>query len=332
MGDLARKLHQPALSTRPPAIFLMGPTASGKTGLAVALAEQFPLDIISVDSALVYRGMDIGTAKPDEGILRRAPHALIDIRQPTQNYSAAQFREDALVEMTAITGQGRVPLLAGGTMLYFKALSGGLTDLPAANHEVRARIEKQATDVGWRALHSELAAKDPETAARIHPNDPQRIQRALEVIELSGRKMSDLHRQQREQKPEEGPGRDWGYRVLKIVVCPRSRQELHTRIERRFDQMLDAGFLDEMKALRARGDLDPSLPSMRCVGYRQAWSYLDGESTFEEMCQKALAATRQLAKRQLTWLRQESAALWYDLDVKSARESVLEVVSHFLEN
>jgi len=298
----------------------------------VALAEQFPLDIISVDSALVYRGMDIGTAKPDEGILRRAPHALIDIRQPTQNYSAAQFRRDALEEMTAITGQGRVPLLAGGTMLYFKALADGLTDLPAANHEVRARIEKQAIEVGWRVLHSQLAAKDPETAARIHPNDPQRIQRALEVIELSGRKMSDLHRQQQEQKPEEGPGRDWGYRVLKIVVCPQSRQELHARIEQRFYQMLDAGFLDEMKALRARGDLDPSLPSMRCVGYRQAWSYLEGESTFEEMCQKALAATRQLAKRQLTWLRQESAALWYDLDVESARESVLEVVSHFLEN
>ena len=298
----------------------------------MALAAQFPLDIISVDSALIYRGMDIGTAKPDEAILRRAPHALIDIRQPTQSYSAAQFREDALEEMTAITGQGRVPLLAGGTMLYFKALSDGLADLPAADHEVRARIEKQAAKAGWRALHSELAAKDPEAAARIHPNDPQRIQRALEVIELSGRKMSDLHRQQREQKPEQGPGRDWGYRVLKIVVCPQSRQELHARIERRFFRMLDAGFMDEMKALRARGDLDPSLPSMRCVGYRQAWGYLEGESTYDEMCRKALAATRQLAKRQLTWLRQESAALWYDLDVKSAHETVFEVVSHFLEN
>ncbi len=298
----------------------------------MALVEQFPLDIISVDSALVYRGMDIGTAKPDEALLRRAPHALIDIRQPTQNYSAAQFREDALEEMTAITAQGRVPLLAGGTMLYFKALADGLADLPAADHEVRARIEKQAAKVGWRALHSELAAKDPEAAARIHPNDPQRIQRALEVIELSGRKMSDLHRQQQEQKPEQGPGRDWGYRVLKIVVCPQSRQELHARIERRFFRMMDAGFMDEMKALRARGELDPSLPSMRCVGYRQAWSYLEGESTYDEMCHKALAATRQLAKRQLTWLRQESAALWYDLDVKSAHETVFEVVSHFLEN
>jgi tRNA dimethylallyltransferase len=318
--------------TRPPAIFLMGPTASGKTGLAVALAEQFPLDIISVDSALVYRGMDIGTAKPDEAILRRAPHALINIREPTHSYSAAEFREDALAEMTAITARDRVPLLAGGTMLYFKTLSGGLANLPAANQEVRARIGKRASEVGWRTLHSELAEKDPETAARIHPNDPQRIQRALEVIELSGRKMSDLHRQQREQKPEDGGAGDWGYRVLKIVVCPQSRRELHTRIERRFYQMLDEGFMDEMQALRARGDLDPSLPSIRCVGYRQAWSYLEGESTFEEMCQKALAATRQLAKRQLTWLRRESGALWYDLELESARDSVLEAVSQFLEN
>ncbi len=323
---------EPPDRTRPPAIFLMGPTASGKTGLAVALAEQFPLDIISVDSALVYRGMDIGTAKPDEAILRRAPHALINIREPTQSYSAAEFREDALAEMTAITGQERVPLLTGGTMLYFKVLSGGLADLPAANQEVRARIGKRASEVGWRTLHAELAAKDPETAARIHPNDPQRIQRALEVIELSGRKMSDLHRQQREQKPEEGGAGDWGYRVLKIVVCPQSRQELHSRIERRFYQMLDEGFMDEMKVLRARGDLDPSLPSIRCVGYRQAWSYLEGESTFEEMCQKALAATRQLAKRQLTWLRRDSGALWYDLELESARDSVFEAVSHFLEN
>ena len=197
---------------------------------------------------------------------------------------------------------------------------------------LQSRIEKQAIEVGWRTLHSELAAKDPVAAARIHPNDPQRIQRALEVIELSGRKMSDLHRQQREQKLEQGPGRDWRYRVLKIVVCPQSRLELHAKIERRFKQMLEEGFMDEMKALRTRGDLNSLLPSMRCVGYRQAWSYLEGESTFEEMCQKIRAATRQLAKRQLTWLRREKAALWYDPEVESARESVLEVVSNFLEN
>ena len=219
-----------------------------------------------------------------------------------------------------------------GDFIGREALARQHADLPPADYEVRTRIKTRAADVGWRTLHSELAAKDPETAARIHPNDPQRIQRALEVIELSGRKMSDLHRQQQEQKAGQEPARDWGYRVLKIVVCPSSRPELHSRIERRFYQMLDAGFMAEMKALRARGDLDPSLPSMRCVGYRQAWSYLEGELTFDEMCRKALAATRQLAKRQLTWLRRESGALWYDLEVESARESVLEEVSHFLEN
>jgi tRNA dimethylallyltransferase len=319
-------------SSRPPAIFLMGPTASGKTKLAIALKEQFQLEIISVDSAQVYRGMDIGTAKPDKVLLKQAPHALIDIRDPARSYSAAEFREDALAEMTSIHGRGHVPLLAGGTMLYFNALSGGLADLPAANLEVRARIEKKAQQVGWQTLHAELAARDPETAARIHPNDPQRIQRALEVIELSGQKMSDLHRQQHELSSEEGAARDWGYRVLKIVVCPQSRQELHERIERRFYQMLDEGFMDEMKVLKERGDLNPDLPSMRCVGYRQAWSYLEGELTFEEMCQKTLAATRQLAKRQLTWLRRESSALWYDLEVESAPETVFELVSQFLEN
>jgi len=312
------------MRNKPPAIFLMGPTASGKTGLAVALREKFPLDIISVDSALVYRGMEIGTAKPDEETLLRAPHALIDIREPVETYSAADFREDALAEMSEITRRGRVPLLAGGTMLYFKALSDGLAVLPPANPQIRARIEEQAGESGWPAMHSILAEKDPETAARIHPNDPQRIQRALEVIELTGKKMSDLHRQ---QKPQ-----DWDYRVLKIVVCPQPRQELHVRIEKRFQQMLDEGFMDEVTALRERGDLDPSLPSMRCVGYRQAWSYLEGKSTYQEMCGKAVAATRQLAKRQLTWLRRESGALWYDLGVQSAQKSVFREVQNFLEN
>jgi tRNA dimethylallyltransferase len=322
----------PPHKRKSPAVFLMGPTASGKTDLAVALTEKFPMDIISVDSALVYRGMDIGTAKPDKALLRRAPHALIDIRDPSQSYSAAEFREDALAEMSAIAEQSRIPLLAGGTMLYYKALSEGLAVLPAANLEVRARIEKQARQRGWQAMHSELAAKDPETAARIHHNDPQRIQRALEVIELSGQKMSELHRQQQELRSEEGTALDWGYRVLKIVVCPQPRKELHARIEKRFYQMLDEGFMDEMDVLKSRGDLDPALPSMRCVGYRQAWSHLDGELTHEEMCQKTLAATRQLAKRQLTWLRRENIALWYDLQVESARESVIEMVSQFLEN
>jgi len=312
------------MRNKPPAIFLMGPTASGKTGLAVALREKFPLDIISVDSALVYRGMEIGTAKPDEATLQRAPHALIDIREPTESYSAADFREDALAEMSEITGRGRVPLLAGGTMLYFKALSEGLAVLPSANPEIRARIEERAGELGWQAMHSLLAGQDPETAARIHPNDPQRIQRALEVIELTGKKMSDLHRQQKQQ--------EWDYGVLKIVVCPQPRQELHARIEKRFYQMLDEGFLDEVKSLKEQGGLDPSLPSMRCVGYRQAWSYLEGESTYEEMCGKAVAATRQLAKRQLTWLRRESGAMWYDLAVQSAQESVFREVQNFIEN
>jgi len=309
---------------KPPVICLMGPTASGKTGLAVALREAFPLDIISVDSALVYRGMNIGTAKPDEETLRRAPHALIDIRDPSDSYSAADFRRDALVEMSKITTAGRVPLLAGGTMLYFKALLGGLAPLPSADPEVRVKIEEQAREAGWRVMHARLAVKDPEAAERIHYNDPQRIQRALEVIELTGRKLSELQKEHQDQ--------ELGYRTLKIVVCPDSRAELHRRIEERFRQMLEQGFMDEMHALRERGDLDPAMPSMRCLGYRQAWSQLEGEIAYEEMCQKAVAATRQLAKRQLTWLRQESGALWYDLDRKSALDSVFRDVREFLEN
>lgn len=309
---------------KPPIICVMGPTASGKTGLAVALREKFPVDIISVDSALVYCGMDIGTAKPDKETLRKAPHALIDIRDPAEAYSAADFRQDALVEMSKITTAGRVPLLAGGTMLYFKALLGGLAPLPSADPEVRARIEEQAQEAGWRVMHARLAVKDPEIAERIHYNDPQRIQRALEVIELTGKKLSDL---QKEHQQEE-----LGYRILKIVVCPEPRAELHKRIEIRFRQMLAEGFMDEMHTLRERGDLDPLMPSMRCVGYRQAWSYLDGQISYDDMCEKAIAATRQLAKRQLTWLRQESGALWYDLNRNSAREIIFREVEKFLEN
>jgi tRNA dimethylallyltransferase len=301
----------------------MGPTASGKTGLAIALRQRFPLDIISVDSALVYRGMDIGTAKPDRATLSRAPHALIDIRDPAESYSAAEFRADALAEMAHITERGRVPLLVGGTMLYFRALSRGLAELPSASPELRERIEAEAREQGWQVLHERLAALDPEAARRIHPNDPQRIQRALEVIGLSGRRISDLQRrQQRQPLP---------YRVLRIVVCPQPRSALHQRIEARFRQMLEQGFLDEVRALRARGDLHRDLPSMRCVGYRQAWSHLAGEIGYEEMCRKAVAATRQLAKRQLTWLRQESGALWYDLSEESAQNCVIGEIGQFLE-
>jgi len=267
--------------------------------------------------------MDIGTAKPDAEILRRAPHALIDIRNPQESYSAAEFRQDAQREMANIVQQGRIPLLAGGTMLYFRALDRGLARLPAASPELRRALEAQAGECGWAAMHERLAALDPEIAGRIHPNDPQRIQRALEVIELTGRKMSELQAEQDEPEPE--------HRVLKIVACPESRAELHKRIETRLSQMLKQGFMDEMKALRANGGLHRELPSMRCVGYRQAWSYLEGEISLDEMYQKALAATRQLAKRQLTWLRQERGALWYDPQQGTAQNSVFREVRKFLE-
>jgi tRNA dimethylallyltransferase len=311
---------------KPAAIFLMGPTASGKTGLAVELAEHFPLDLISVDSALVYRDMNIGTAKPDAETLARAPHRLIDIREPSESYSAAEFRHDALIEMSRIITAGRIPILVGGTMLYFHALTGGLADLPAADHALRKRLEQEASEVGWARMHRRLCELDPVAGERIHPNDPQRVQRALEVIELSGRKLSDLQREHKQQ--QEG---HCGYRVLRLVVCPSPRQVLHERIELRFRQMLEQGFMDEVISLRERGDLERDMPSMRCVGYRQAWSYLEGEVGLEEMVQLSLAATRQLAKRQLTWLRQETGAMWYDLNVDSAQITVINEVARFLK-
>ena len=309
--------------SKPPAIFLMGPTASGKTDLAIELRKRLPVDIVSVDSALVYRGMDIGTAKPDAATLEIAPHSLIDIRDPSESYSAAEFREDALTEMDRITAQGRVPLLAGGTMLYFKALSRGLAELPAADPATRERLEAEASEHGWPEMHRRLVQLDPVIAERIHPNDPQRTQRALEVIELTGRPMSELQAEQEESQLD--------YRVLRLVACPQPRSVLHQRIEMRFDRMMDEGFLDEMKTLFKRGDLHRDLPSMRCVGYRQAWGHLAGEYGLEKMRQKSIAATRQLAKRQLTWLRQETAALWYDPTVTGAQSEVIGKVSDFLE-
>ncbi len=307
----------------PPAVFLMGPTASGKTDLAIELCKQFPMEIISVDSALVYRGMDIGTAKPDAETLKQAPHRLIDIRDPCETYSAAEFREDALAEMAAITAAGKVPLLVGGTMLYFRALEHGLSELPAADSEVRARLEKQALEIGWPAMHEILLQKDPQAASRIHPNDPQRIQRALEVIDISGQPMSELQAKTAGNKLE--------YRLHKIIISPEPRSVLHERIEKRFDLMMQAGFIDEIKSLHSRSDLNVDQPSMRAVGYRQAWDWLEGNCTSEQMRERAIAATRQLAKRQLTWLRRESDSIWYDLQSDAAWAEVFGTLGEFLE-
>jgi tRNA dimethylallyltransferase len=298
----------------------MGPTASGKTDLAVALVEHFNCEIISVDSALVYRDMDIGTAKPDADTLARAPHRLIDIIDPAESYSAARFRDDALREMAEISAAGRIPLLVGGTMLYYRALQQGLSQLPEADAEVRARIEAEAAERGWQALHERLARVDPESAARIHPNDPQRLSRALEVYELSGQPLSVLWREQQ--------GSAFPYRAVKLAVAPTDRTLLHERIARRFDLMLQQGFIEEVEALFRRGDLHPDLPSIRCVGYRQVWNYLAGEWDRETMRERGIIATRQLAKRQFTWLRSESNLAWFD----SLSEKLLEKTLKFLDD
>ncbi len=272
----------------------MGPTASGKTALAVALVERFPLEILSVDSALVYRGMDVGTAKPDAATLARAPHHLLDIRDPTESYSAAAFRDDALRLMADITARGRVPLLVGGTMLYFRALLKGLDDLPRADAATRQAIEADAAQRGWPALHADLAQVDPPTAARLAPNDSQRIGRALEIVRLTGTPMSALLDRGQTDLP---------YRVLQLALIPSDRAVLHRRIAERFDAMLAAGLLDEVQTLRRTYALTPDLPAMRAVGYRQAWAHLEGEISGAELREQGIAATRQLAKRQLTWLR-----------------------------
>lgn len=308
--------------TRPPAIFLMGPTASGKTALACVLAARFEVGLISVDSALVYRGLDIGAAKPDAETLRRHPHALIDIRDPEHAYSAAEFAADARRAMEAVTRSGRVPLLVGGTMLYFHALQRGLSDLPVADAAVRARLAAEAMALGWPALHARLAERDPAAAARIGPADVQRIQRALEVIELSGRPLSDQ---------QGGPRMRFPWRVLKLALVPADRAPLHARIAQRLEAMFEAGFVEEVRALRARPGLNADAPAMRAVGYRQVWEHLDGRTDAGAMRDRAIFATRQLAKRQITWLRSELDARWLDPESASHAHIAERALVRFLE-
>lgn len=330
---------------KPPAIFLMGPTASGKTALAIEICQRLPCDIISVDSAMIYRGMDIGTAKPSLRELERAPHRLIDICDPADIYSAADFRSDALGEMAAITAAGRIPLLVGGTMMYFKALLHGLSDMPSADSGIRRDLEKQALEEGWGALHSELERMDPVAAGLIHRNNRQRLVRALEVIRLTGQPISTLWSGQSggdatavggagekledytyftRWQADEAPSLP--YTVTQIAVAPSSRRVLHDSINRRFRAMLDAGLLDEVRALMARGDLHSDLPSMRCVGYRQAWSFLSGSYDHSTLVDKGAAATRQLAKRQLTWLRKWPGLDWLDSDNGPMADAALQII------
>ena len=292
----------------------MGPTASGKTGVALELARRFPVEIVSVDSALVYRHMDIGTAKPDLDIRLKVRHHLIDIIDPTENYSAAQFRDDALEVMVDIAARDRVPLLTGGTMLYFKALREGLSDLPAANVDTRMVIDAMAADVGWPAIHRELERIDPVTAQRLDPNDSQRIQRAMEIFYLTGRPMSQLIAT---GKPAELP-----YRLISLALVPSERSVLHQRIAERFELMLELGLINEVRELRENYDLKPDLPSMRCVGYRQVWQYLDGDYGLGVLREKAVAATRQLAKRQLTWLRATKDVRQFDCLAEDLQEQI----------
>ncbi len=291
----------------------MGPTASGKTGLAIELCNHYPFELISVDSALIYRGMDIGTAKPEPELLARYPHHLIDIRDPAETYSASEFASDAEFLMHEIVARNRIPLLVGGSMLYFRTLRDGMAELPPANVEIRMQISALAAAHGWVAVHKELARVDPASAKRIHPNDPQRLQRALEVYRVTGHTMTELHARQTTSG-------NLPFSLCQIALLPRQRSTLHERIARRFAGMLAAGLVDEVSGLRNRGDLNPSMPSVRAVGYRQVWRYLDGEISYDEMIDKAIVATRQLAKRQLTWLRS-----WPDLqELDSDDDKLLE--------
>ena len=306
-----------SVAKQPPVICLMGPTASGKTALAMALSDALPCDIISVDSALIYRDMDIGTAKPTEEELSNYPHGLINLRDATQSYSAADFCQDALAEIERIRSNNRIPLLVGGTMMYFKSLIEGISPLPAANSDVRNQIETEAAELGWEEMHAKLTSIDPVSAERIHPNDPQRITRALEVFRLTGNNLTQLT--QIKGNKLEGD-------ILQFAITPKERSTLHERIELRYQQMIEQGFEQEVVKLKNRGDLHENLPSIRCVGYRQMWQYLDGQFDHKEMVFKGICATRQLAKRQLTWLRSWPNLQWLTTDDKANLAHVLAAV------
>ena len=283
-------------NTQPPAIFLLGPTASGKSDLAMKLTSHLPVELVSVDSALVYRDMNIGTAKPDAEILRQYPHHLVDIRNPDEVYSAADFRSEVLTLMSAISERGNIPLLVGGTMLYFKVLIEGIASMPAADSAIREKIVREAETGGWQKVHQRLAEVDPESAARIHPNDPQRLQRALEIWELTGESMTQLHKKQQDLV-------SLPFSVCQLAIIPPDRADLHRIIAARFEQMIKDGFVEEVEHLREKYDLNAELPSIKSVGYRQVWQYLEGELDRKAMQERAIMATRQLAKRQFTWLR-----------------------------
>jgi tRNA dimethylallyltransferase len=327
----------------------MGPTASGKTDLAIRLVDEFPFEIISVDSAMIYKEMNIGTAKPDAITLSKAPHHLIDFLDPSSSYSVAAFRNEALDLMEGIVKRGKIPLLVGGTMLYFKALSQGLADLPPADDSVRESINQMALNRGWPAVHDALAQVDPESATRIRPNDPQRLQRALEVYRISGKTMTQWWEEQAQKNNLSGQDgnkpytEDRGenlnytgssvlpYRLMNLAVHPIDRKVLHERIEQRFHLMLNAGFIEEVEALYKRGDLNGEMPSMRCVGYRQIWDYLEGKLSYQEMIERGIVATRQLAKRQVTWLRRWEPIQWLDSSDSKMYNELTDKLSHFLE-
>ena len=338
---------------QPLAIFLMGPTAAGKTDLALALTKVLPCDIISVDSALIYRGMDIGTAKPDAAVLAQAPHRLIDLIEPSASYSVAEFYRDALAEMQKISAAGRIPLLVGGTMMYFRILKNGLAALPAADEQVRQQIVADAKLHGWAYVHQQLAEVDPTAAARIKPSDPQRLQRALEVYRVSGRTMTELWAEQKSQErvpgidQDTGKGTDtdytnWGgsisaleldqglapvpYEVLSLALAPKQRSELHERIALRFRAMIAAGFIDEVAGLYHSGKVNAAMPSMKCVGYRQVWDYLAGILDYEQMVERGIIATRQLAKRQLTWLRSWPNLHWLETGDVNIVDQALNII------